>query len=185
MSSPPEPAVDENVRAIVHERTTLRRGRILDIGIEDVTLPSGIRATLDVLRHPGASCVLPLVDDGVILIRQFRHCADGWLWEAPAGTLNAGEDPETCAHRELAEEAGLAGTLQHVGAILTAPGFTDERIHLWLAKDTSSTPMNRDVDEVITEVRHFSWSAVLAMVRAGEITDAKTLAVLFQAQLRR
>ena len=135
--------------ATVHARRHIHRGRVLDIGTEDVTLPTGVRTTLDVLKHPGASCVLPVDDDGVVLIRQFRHCADGWLWEAPAGTLNAGETPEQCARREVTEEAGLvASRLEHVGFVFTAPGFTDEKIHLWLAHDCTPAPSHHDDDEV-------------------------------------
>ncbi len=172
--------------ATVHGRRHIHQGRVLDIGTEDVTLPSGVRITLDVLKHPGASVVLPVDDDGVVLIHQFRHCADGWLWEAPAGTLNAGETPEQCARREVTEEAGLvAGSLEHVGFVFTAPGFTDEKIHLWIAGNCSKAPTNFDHDEVITEARHISWDALDAMLAANEITDAKTLSVLVHALRRR
>jgi len=173
--------------ATVHSRKHLHKTRVLDVGVEDVTLPSGVRATLDVLKHPGAACVLPVDDDGrVTLIRQFRHCADGWLWEAPAGTLNAGETPEQCARREIVEEAGLAaGDLAHVGFVFTAPGFTDEKIHLYVATRCAKAPVHRDEDEVITEVRAFSWDEIDAMAERGELTDAKTLSLLFHARRRR
>ena len=172
--------------ATVHARRHIHRGRVLDIGTEDVTLPTGVRTTLDVLKHPGASCVLPIDDDGVVLIRQFRHCADGWLWEAPAGTLNAGETPETCARREVTEEAGLiAGRLEHVGFDFTAPGFTDEKIHLWLAHDCTAAPSNHDEDEVITEVKRFSWAELDALIHAGDLCDAKSMSVVLHALRRR
>lgn len=173
--------------ATVHSRKHLHQTRVLDIGVEDVTLPSGVRATLDVLRHPGAACVLPIDDDGkVTLIRQFRHCADGYLWEAPAGTLNKGETPEQCAAREIVEEAGLeAGHLEHKGFVFTAPGFTDEKIHLYVATGCTPAPVQRDEDEVITEVRAFSWSEIDALLASGALTDAKTLSVLFHAASHR
>jgi ADP-ribose pyrophosphatase len=173
--------------ATVHSRTHHHRGRVIDVGTEDVTLPSGVRTTLDVIKHPGASCILPVCDDGsVVLIRQFRHCADGWLWEAPAGTLNPGETPEACARREVNEESGLvAGRLEHVGFVFTAPGFTDEKIHLWLALDCTPASSKHDEDEVISEVKHFGPAAIDAMLLSGEISDAKTMAVLLQARVRR
>jgi ADP-ribose pyrophosphatase len=176
-SPSPTPAV------VVHGRTHLGRTRVLDIGTEDVTLPSGVRATLDVLRHPGAACVLPVDGDHVTLIRQYRHCAGGWLWEAPAGTRQPNEDPEACARREVVEEAGLVpGRLQAVGHIFTAPGFTDEKIHLFVAHDCTPAPTARDEDELIAEVRRLSWTEVDAMLARGELTDAKTLAVLLHAR---
>lgn len=171
--------------ATVHARTHRHQGRVIDVGTEDVTLPSGVRTTLDVIRHPGASCVLPVVDDTVVLIRQFRHCANGWLWEAPAGTLNVGETPEQCARREVTEESGLvAGRLEHVGFVFTAPGFTDEKIHLWLALDCTAAPTNHDEDEVITEVRRFSSAEIDGLVLDGTLCDAKTMAVLLQWRVR-
>lgn len=177
---------NESARSIVHSRLHIAKTRVLDIGTEDVTLPSGVRATLPVLKHPGASVVLPVDDDGVILIRQFRHCADGWLWEAPAGTLNAGETPEECARREVTEEAGLvAGQLDHVGFVFTAPGFTDEKIHLWLATKCTKAPTNLDEDEMISEARHFDWTSLDVMLADNAITDAKTLSVLLHALRRR
>ena len=173
--------------AVVHSRRHLHQTRVLDIGVEDVTLPSGVRTLLDVARHPGASCVLPLdvVDGvaGVTLIHQFRHCADGWLWEAPAGTMNQGETPEQCALREVIEEAGVqAGRLECLGFIFPAPGFTDEKIHLYLARDCTPAPVNRDDDEVITEVKRFTWPELMAMLGRNELQDGKTLAVLLHAR---
>lgn len=179
--------IDETKTATVHSRRHLHRTRVLDVGVEDVTLPSGVRATLDVLRHPGAALVLPVdVDGRLTLIRQFRHCANGWLWEAPAGTLNAGETPEQCARREIVEEAGLeAGALVEVGFVFTAPGFTDEKIHLFLATGCTPAPVHRDDDEVISEVRAFAWPEIDALITSGALTDAKTLSALLHARLRR
>lgn len=174
----------EAQRAVVHQRTHLHRTRVLDVGVEDVTLPSGVRATLDVLRHPGAACVLPVDDDGAVtLIRQYRHCAAGYLWEAPAGTRQPGESPRDCAVRELAEEAGLvARDLVEVGAVFTAPGFTDEKIHLFIARGLAPAPLARDEDEVIIAVSRFTPSEVDDLLARGELTDAKTLSVLLHAR---
>ena len=93
------------------------------------------------LRHPGASAVVPFLDDPrdadprVLLIRQFRHAADGFIWEVPAGRLDPARRPRICARRELEEETGLlAGAIERLTTIYTTPGFTDERIHLFLAR---------------------------------------------------
>jgi ADP-ribose pyrophosphatase len=140
------------------------------------------------IRHPGASAVVPFLDSPtapdprVLLLRQFRHAADGYLWEIPAGRLDAGEDPEACARRELREEAGCEATsVKRLTTIYTTPGFTDEVIHLYTAHDLSSGASAREVDEFL-EVRPLRWSAVGRMLRNGEIYDAKTVAALTWVQ---
>lgn len=164
-------------------RRHIHRGRVIDVGTEEVTLPSGVVVTLDVIKHPGAALVVPLGSEGVTLIRQYRHCAAGYLWEAPAGTLNPGETPEQCARREIVEEAGLvADELVYAGKIFTAPGFCDEQIHIFIATRTREAPPHRDDDEVITDVRTFSFDECLRMVADGTIEDAKTIAGLLHAQ---
>lgn len=164
-------------------RKHIFKGRVIDVGTEDVTLPSGLTVILDVIKHPGAALVVPLDGDRVTLIRQWRHCAGGWLWECPAGTLNPGETPEECARREVVEEAGVAaGRLDHAGFIFTAPGFCDEKIHIFIARDLSAVETRRDEDEVITEVRAVPYEECLSMVARNEIQDAKTLAGLIHAR---
>lgn len=164
-------------------RKHIFKGRVIDVGTEDVTLPSGLTVTLDVIKHPGAALVVPLDGDRVTLIRQWRHCAGGWLWECPAGTLNPGETPEECARREVVEEAGVAaGRVDHAGFIFTAPGFCDEKIHIFIARDLSAVETRRDEDEVITEVRAVPYDECLSMVARNEIQDAKTLAGLLHAR---
>ena len=159
-------------------------GRVVDLGIERVTLPSGVEVDLEIIRHKGASAVVALDEAGrVVLIRQFRHAAGGFIWELPAGVLDrAGEAPEACAARELREETGLhASALTHLGTILTTPGFTDERIHLFLARDLTQQDTARDHDEVIADVARFPLGDALAMVRRGDIVDAKTICGLHLA----
>lgn len=159
------------------------KGRVIDVGTEDVRLPSGVSVTLDVIRHPGAALVVPLQGEHVLLIRQWRHAAGGWLWECPAGTLNPGETPEACALREVVEEAGVsAGRLDHAGFIYTAPGFCDEKIHIFVARDLRAVPSQHDEDEVIAEVKAVRWSECMEMLARNEIQDAKTLAGLLHAR---
>jgi ADP-ribose pyrophosphatase len=149
-----------------------------DFGIEEVDLPNGRHVALEILRHPGASAVVPLHADGTVtLIRQHRHAAGGTIWEIPAGKLEPDEDPLTCAARELAEEAGLAGRIEHLSTILTTPAFTDERIHLYVATDLVDTPLGHEPDEVIEPVR-MPLAEAVAMIRRGEIVDAKTICAL-------
>lgn len=159
-------------------RRTVYRGRIVDLGIERVTLPNGAEVDLEIVRHRGASAVAAIDGEGrVALIRQFRHAAGGYLWELPAGVLDRpDESPEACAGRELLEEAGLrAGSLTPLATILTTPGFTDERIHLFLARDLAEDAHTHEHDEVIAEIARPPLRDALAMIRRGEIVDAKTI----------
>ena len=157
-------------------------GRVIDLWIEEVTLPNGRSVALEVVHHPGAAAIVAVdAHDDVTLIRQWRHAAGGYIWEVPAGTLAAGEAPERCAQRELREEAGLvAGQWTALGSILTTPGFCDERIHLFLARDLSESTQQLDHDEVLTVSRK-PLAHALEMIRSGEIEDAKSIAALCRA----
>lgn len=157
-------------------RRVIHDGRIGEFGVDTVTLPNGLTVELEVLHHPGAAAVVPLHDDGTVtLIRQHRHAAGGMIWEIPAGKLEPGEDPMECARRELEEEAGVSsGSLRHLSSILTTPGFTDEVIHLYVATDLGEVPMRQEADEVI-ERHRIAGAEVLAMIRRGEIRDAKSI----------
>ncbi|HEV8599320.1 MAG TPA: NUDIX hydrolase [Gemmatimonadales bacterium] len=159
-------------------------GRVINLDRDIVRFPDGSQGVLEMIRHPGAAAVVPFLDDPasadprILLIHQFRHAADDWLWEIPAGTLSHGEAPETCAYRELAEEAGVeAGKLTRLAAIFTTPGFTDERIHLFLASELKPVALSQEDDEFIT-VHEKPWSAVGRMLRSGKIRDAKSMCAL-------
>jgi len=157
-------------------------GRIVNVDIERIRLPNQLEIDLELIRHPGAAAVVACTASEVVLIRQYRFAAGGYIWEIPAGTLNPGEAPEACALRELREEAGLkADEIIPLGHILTTPGFCDERIHIYLARGLHAAATKHDLDEVITEVRHVEWDSVFAMIQEGEITDAKTLVGLYKA----
>ncbi|HUF36647.1 MAG TPA: NUDIX hydrolase [Gemmatimonadales bacterium] len=166
----------------------LYTGRIVNLDLDTVGFPDGSTGRLEMLRHPGASAVVPLLDPPsdpdprVVLIRQFRHAAEDFIWEVPAGRLDSGETPETCAARELEEETGLrAGRLEPLTTIYTTPGFTDERIHLFLATGLEPGTHHREADEFM-EVETRRWSEVMALVRTGRIVDGKTLACLMFVQ---
>jgi ADP-ribose pyrophosphatase len=164
-------------------------GRVINLDIDTVRFPDGSTGELEMVRHPGASAVVPLLSDPagpdpvVLLLRQYRYAAGGEVWEIPAGRLaHPGEDPAACAHRELLEEAGVtAGSLRALTTIWTTPGFTDEAIHLFLATDLRRDTPRHERDEFIT-VAPTPLSQVLAMIERGELRDAKTaLGILFVA----
>jgi ADP-ribose pyrophosphatase len=161
-------------------KETIYEGRVVNLSVEEVTLPNGATTRLELMRHPGASAAVPLFEDGSIcILRQYRHAVSGWIWEVPAGKLDRpGENPEECARRELAEEAGLsAGRWHKLGSIFTTPGFCDEIIHLYLARDLTDVPRQHEEDEVI-EIHRMGLNDALARVPTEEIRDTKTVAAL-------
>ena len=162
------------------------KGRIVHLFVHDVTLPNGHRTDLEVIRHPGASAVVPFVSpDEVLLVRQYRFATGGYLLEVPAGKLDSGEPPEDCARRETEEETGHSvGRLEKLGAIWTTPGFTDEVIHLFAAHDLRPTRLGHGADEVMT-VERVRFSDALERVDRGEINDAKSVCALLLAARRR
>lgn len=156
------------------------RGRRLWIEKTNVRFPNGVEAE-KVTVHPGtAVAILPVTQSGYKILRQYRYAIGQYIYEAPAGTMEQGEDPLTTAHRELIEEAGVAaGTMIPRGFIYTTPGFTDEKIWLFEASDLSpSHEFEKDADEVI-EVIDITRDEITAMIADGRITDAKTIC-LFQ-----
>lgn len=166
-------------------------GRVVNLDIDTVRFPDGSSGDLEIIRHPGAAAVVPVLseeaasDPQILLIRQYRHATDGAIWEVPAGCLAAGESPADCARRELLEETGAtAAKLEPLTTIYTTPGFTDERIHLFAAWGLAVHQHSRDRDEFLETVP-LPLSTVLGMIRTGEIGDGKTLAaVLFFAGFR-
>lgn len=159
-------------------------GRVVHLNVDTVLLPNGLTVELEVIRHPGASAVVPVKDDGiVVLIRQFRHAAGGFIYEIPAGKLNPGEDPLLCAERELEEEIGYrASHFELMTSIFTAPGFTDEVIHIYRGTGLVKGRQQLDKDEVL-EVIEMPLHQAVTMVREGAIRDAKTIVGLQSAYL--
>lgn len=166
------------------DRTPLYKGRIVDLGLETTTLPDGRTVDLEIIRHPGASAIVPLHDDGTVtLVHQHRHAAGGMIFEVPAGVIDNDEPPAQCAARELAEEVQLEGHLSPLGCIHTTPGFTDEKIWLFLATQLSPVPASPEEDEYI-EVIRLPLETALEMILDGRITDAKTICALHLAAAR-
>lgn len=163
-------------------------GNVVNLTVDTVRFPDGSTGELEMMRHSGAAAVLPIFDSRasadpeILLIRQYRYASGGYLLEVPAGRPDEpGEPWEICAARELEEETGLiAGRLTRLTSILTTPGFTDERIHLFLAEELREGSTAMDQDEFIEAVR-LPLSEALAMIESEEITDGKTVATLLFA----
>jgi len=169
-------------------RRPVHDGRIVHLSIDTVRLPDGSVHELEFIHHAGASAVLPLMgsvgepDPDVLLIRQYRYATGGYLYELPAGMPAVeGESWEEVARRELEEETGWrAGRLLPLTWIWTTPGFTDERIHLWLATDLVPAASKLDEDEFLEVVRT-PLSQALRWVEDGKIVDGKSVAALLYA----
>ena len=166
-------------------------GKVISLDVDTVRFPDGSSGELEMIRHPGASAVIPFLSDPggddpqVLLIRQYRYAADGYVFEIPAGRLNPGEDPRDCAVRELKEETGCtAQRMDYLTTMLTTPGFTDEKIHLYLATELSVGETKHEADEFL-DLQPMALSRALEMVKSGEIRDGKTaLGLLFAAGFR-
>jgi ADP-ribose pyrophosphatase len=162
-------------------------GRVFNFDLDQVRFPDGSTGELEIIRHPGASAVVPFLTDPrgedpqILLIKQYRYATDGYLYEVPAGRLEPGESPIDCARRELREETGCeAETLTPLMSLYTTPGFTDELIHLFLADGITRGSSRTEADEFLT-VESMSLSRALEMIQRGEIRDAKTVVTLLYA----
>ena len=166
-------------------------GRVISVDLDLVQFPDGSTGELEIVRHPGASAIVPFLDDPthgdprILLLRQYRHAAEGFLYEIPAGRLEPGEAPATCAARELREETGYtAARIEPLLVMFTTPGFTDEQIHVFVATELSRGAAAPERDEFI-EVAPYRLSEVLGMIRTGAMRDAKSaLALLYSAMFR-
>ena len=169
-------------------REPVHKGRIVDLSIDTVRFPDGKTGKIEMIRHSGASAVLPILSDPngedpqILLVRQYRYAAGGYLLEVPAGRPDKeGEDWEVCARRELEEETGMvAGKMEKLTSIFTTPGFCDEEIHLFLATELTSGTTKLDEDEYLN-TETMLLSEALEKIREGEIKDGKTICTLLFA----
>lgn len=171
----PDPSPE--LRQLSH--THLYAGRIIDLYVDEVEYPSGKQSVREVAHHPGGAAVVPLTDDGqVILVDQLRYPLSRHILELPAGKLGPGEDPAHCAVRELEEETGwLAGSLTKLCAFHTSPGFCDEFLHIYLGQQLRLSPdgHKREEGELTMSLHTLPLPEALSMIGRGEITDAKTI----------
>ncbi len=164
------------------ERRGVFKGRVVDLSVEKVRLPNGNVCELELIRHPGAAAVVPVDGEGnVLLVRQYRHATGGYVLEVPAGKLDPGEAPDVCALREVEEETGhRPSELAPLGWIFTTPGFTDEKIWLYLATGLSPTRQDLQHDEVLT-VERMPLAEAVSRAESGDIVDAKSVCALLRA----
>jgi ADP-ribose pyrophosphatase len=183
--------MEEETKAGRIESRRAYTGRVISLDVDTVRFPDGSTGELEMIRHPGASAVVPFLSDPkgedpqVLMIRQYRYAADGYMYEIPAGRLDPGESPHDCAVRELKEETGCtAERFDHLLTMYTTPGFTDEKIHLFMATGLVAGETKHEADEFL-DLHPMRLSRALEMVEAGGIQDAKTaLGLLFAAGFR-
>jgi ADP-ribose pyrophosphatase len=169
----------------------LYKGKIFRLDRDTVRFPDGKEAELDIIRHPGASAIVPLMSDPegddpqLLLLRQYRYAAGGYIYEVPAGRLDGDESPAACAARELKEETGCtAAKMEPLFTMFTTPGFTDEKIHVFMATGLTHGESAREADE-FADVIVMGLAEALELIRTGEIMDAKTaLSILYVAGFR-
>ena len=162
-------------------------GRVLNLDVDRVRFPDGSTGELEIIRHPGASAVLPFLSDParedpqIMLIKQYRYAAQGFLYEVPAGRLDPGEAPIDCARRELLEETGCsAERIEPLYTFYTTPGFIDEQIHGFIAVGLTRGESKREADEFMT-VETLTLSHALELIQKGEIRDGKTAVLILYA----
>jgi 8-oxo-dGTP pyrophosphatase MutT (NUDIX family) len=161
---------------------TVYEGRVVRLNVERVELPNGAIADLEIVHHPGGAAVVAVDEQRrVCMLRQFRHAAQDWIWELPAGKIDNREPPLDTAQRELEEEGGMrADHWIGLGDALSSPGVFTEIIHLFLATGLHATERRPEAHEVF-EVHWLPWTQALAMAQSGEIRDAKSVIGLFRA----
>lgn len=156
------------------EGEVLFEGRMLRVVRDTVRLPNGLQTSREVVRHPGAVAIIALQDQHVLLVRQYRYAIAQETLEIPAGKIDPQEPPLDCAVRELREETGYRGTMEHISTFYTTPGFSDEVMHLFLARDLVWDPLTPDEDEFIG-VERIPWDEALQMAQENGFNDAKTI----------
>jgi len=154
-------------------------GKIFNVYRDEVMLPNSKLAYREAIDHNGAVAIVPLDKDEVILIRQFRYSTGEEILEIPAGTLNKGEDPESCARRELEEEIGYtAGKIKKMTEFFLAPGYSNELLHLFIAWDLSQSSQILDGDEFV-QIERYPKENVIELVMNRKVRDAKTIIGLY------
>jgi ADP-ribose pyrophosphatase len=168
--------------ATINSRTIVHRGRVFNLIKENVTLDNGVTTEMEFVEHPGATAIIAMLNESrLLLLKQYRHALKEYIWEIPAGTLDPKEEVINCARRELIEETGYsAGQWQKLAEITPVPGYSNERIHIYLATDLKPAAQHLDQDEIIN-VHEVEFSDAMEMIKMGEIQDAKSITGLYLA----
>ena len=174
--------VGKNRVVKVNSTSILHQGRIFKLQRENITLGEGVVVDMDIIRHPGASAIVPMShDDSLMLIKQYRHAIGDFIWEIPAGTCNPHETPLDCAKRELIEETGFSANIwEKLGEITPVPGYSDERIYIFVSSDLTPARQNLDKDEML-DVHEMRLDEAVKMIHGGLIQDSKTICGLYLA----
>ncbi len=169
-------------KAVVESAKEIYHGRSFSFVKEQVTLPNGRTAEMACVRHPGSTAIVPLLEDRTVLLtRQYRYAVGSYLLEVPAGTMEPGESPLSCAKRELQEEIGMIGeAFTYLSHIHILPSYSDEKIHVYLAQGLRPDRQNLDDDEII-QVARYPLEQAMNMITAGDITCALTIVALHRA----
>ena len=156
------------------------KGSLLRLRVDNVTLPNGFKTTREIVEHPGAVAIIPLLPDNrILLTKQYRRAANRKMIEIPAGTLERGESPISCAKRELAEETGYTPTrIRRLFSCFLAPGYSTEKIHFFVATDLVPKKTEHPPDETIT-THAMKLDECLRGILHGEIQDAKTVCGIY------
>ena len=169
MSNTDQPGASEVTAGKISSRR-LHRGKVIELDVDTVRFPDGTVGEMDIVRHSGASAIVPFLSDPtggdpqILLLKQYRYAADQYLYEIPAGRLDKGEDPRHCAERELREETGCrAARIDFLFTMFTTPGFTDEQIHVFLATGLEQGDSAREADEFIS-VETMTLSSALSLI---------------------
>ena len=166
----------------IEKVTAIFTGRVIQVNVEEVRLPNDHVARLEMVHHPGGAAIVALDDAGrVCLVRQYRHAANGYIWEFPAGKIDNKEPTLQTAKRELEEEAGRrAREWRSLGDYLPSPGFLTEVVHLFLATGLTEVANQLEASEVL-EAHWLPFEQVMRMAHSGELRDGKSLAALLRA----
>ncbi|TFE29925.1 NUDIX domain-containing protein [Cohnella luojiensis] len=183
--------MSENHESIQHpfyeetiESKPIFQGRIISLQVDTVRLPNGETATREIVRHPGAVAVIAIVDNKMLVVEQFRKALEKAQVEIPAGKLDAGEEPEAAALRELEEETGYrARSIVHLQSFSTSPGFAEEIIHLYFTDDLEQGEVHLDEEEFLT-CEAITLDQALQYIQDGRICDAKTLLAVSAWRIR-